>query len=53
MKNKIKYWIGIIGTKNLIAISSLLVLVVAVSAGIAISNNNTKKQEQASRRKCR
>jgi len=41
---KIKNWMAFVGTKNLIAIGALLVLVVAISVGIAISNSKTDKK---------
>lgn len=47
MQKKIKYLIGFLGKKNLIAICALVVLVAAISVGIIISNNNAKKEENA------
>lgn len=42
---KIKDWVAFIGTKNLIAICALVVVVAAIGVGIAVSNG--KKEEQA------
>lgn len=41
---KMKNWMAFFGTKNLIAIGALLVLVIAISVGIAISNSKTDKK---------
>ena len=41
---KMKNWMAFLGTKNLIAIGALLVLVIAISVGIAISNSKTDKK---------
>lgn len=41
---KMKNWMSFVGTKNLIAIGALLVLVVAISVGIAISNSKTDEK---------
>ena len=41
---KMKNWMAFVGTKNLIAIGALLVLVVAISVGIAISNSKTDEK---------
>lgn len=42
---KIKHWVAFIGTKNLIAICALVVVVAAIGIGVAVSNG--KKGEQA------
>lgn len=39
MNNKFKNWLAMIGTKNLIAISVLVVLVAVVGIGVAVKNN--------------
>lgn len=44
MSKKIKKWMNIIGKKNLIAIGALLVLVIAISVGIAISNSKSDEK---------
>ena len=41
---KMKNWMAFVGTKNLIAIGALLVLVIAISVGIAISNSKSDKK---------
>ena len=41
---KIKNWMAFIGTKNLIAIGALLILVVAISVGIAVSNSKSDEK---------
>ena len=44
MKKKIKYWLAFIGTKNLIAISALVIVVAAIAIGVAVSNNKKGKE---------
>ena len=44
MKKKMKYWLGFIGTKNLIAISALVIFVAAIAIGVAVSNNKKGKE---------
>lgn len=44
MKKKLSDFIAFMGTKNLIAIAALLVLIIAISIGIVISNNKSGKK---------
>ena len=41
---KMRNWMAFVGTKNLIAIGALLVLVIAINIGIAISNSKTEEK---------
>ena len=42
--SRIKQWMDFLGKKNLIAIGALLVLVIAISVGIAILNSKSDKK---------
>lgn len=48
---KFKKWMAIIGTKNLIAIGALLILVVAVGVGFTVSKNNDDKKDKEADKK--
>lgn len=47
MKKKIKKWIDIIGKKNMIAISALVLVIIVVGVVFAVKNNSKNNEEQA------